>query len=72
MATERTLTFFDDTTGQAEAVILTTTREPVTLAAEGYTAPPVHAYRISATGEALHPAHKGKFKTKSGRTLRPC
>jgi hypothetical protein len=72
MATERMLTFFDDATGKAEAVILTTTREPVTLAAEGYTAPPVHDYRISATGEALHPAHKGKFKTKSGRTLRPC
>jgi len=71
MATERTLTFFDDATGQAEAVILTTTRAPVTLAAEGYTAAPVHAYRISATGEALHPSRRGKFTTKSGRTLRP-
>ena len=72
MATERTLTFFDDATGRAEAVILTTTRQAVALAAEGYTVPPVHDYRISATGEPLHPAHRGKFKTKSGRTLRPC
>ena len=71
MATERTLTFFDDQTGMAEAVILTTTREPVTLAAEGYRVPPVHDYRIAATGEPLRPTHKGKFKTKSGRTLRP-
>ena len=71
MPTERTLTFFDDKTGQAEPVILTTTREPVSLAAEGYTVPPVHAYRISATGEALHPSRRGKFTTKSGRTLRP-
>jgi hypothetical protein len=71
MATERTLTFFDDATGHPEAVILTTTREPVALAAEGYTSPPTHAYRISATGEALHPARRGKFTTRSGRTLRP-
>ena len=72
MPTERTLTFFDDVTGKAEAVILTTTRQPVTRAAEGYTTPPVHDYRLSSTGEALHPAPKGKFKTTSGRTLRPC
>ena len=71
MATERTLPFFDDETGQAEPVILTTTREPLALAAEGYTVPPVHSYRIVATGEALHPARRGKFKTESGRTLRP-
>ena len=70
MATERTLTFFGDKTGQAEPVILTTTRGPVPLAAEDYTVPPTHAYRISA-GEPLRPARRGKFTTKSGRTLRP-
>jgi hypothetical protein len=69
MATERTLTFFDDATGKAEAVILTTTRQPVTLAAEGYTAPPVHDYRLSATGaqrSASHDVMASVSKTSCG------